>query len=310
MHSSTVVLTRCQSYESPTLGSAVERHLELSGGLESYVKRGHRVLIKPNFIAPKPIECPAQTHPALIIELARRLKDMGAHPFVGDSPAWGSVDACARALNLTDPLARLGVPLKQLNRARPCGIGRRQVKVGISSVALDADAIINLPKFKAHQQLTGTFAIKNMFGCVSGKAKPYWHYARGASLEKFSEFLLDIYRFIPPTLTLIDGITAMEGAGPINGSSRALGWIIGGTDAIACELVCAQLIDKHPDLFPIIRTAQSLQYGCCQSQHISIKGDSPSEGICPDFQLPELIPLRFTLARVIKRIIKGLQGRL
>ncbi len=308
MHSSTVVLTRCQSYESPALGAAIERQLELLGGLESYIKPGNRVLIKPNFIAPKPTACPAQTHPALIIELARRLKDMGAHPMVGDSPAWGTVGACARALNLTEPLARLGVPLKQLNRPRPCYIGVHKTKVGISSIALDADAIISLPKFKAHQQLTGTFAVKNMFGCVSGKAKPYWHYARGASLEKFSEFLIDIYRFIPPTFSLIDGITAMEGAGPIAGSSRALGWLISGTDAIACEIVCAQLIDQHPDLFPIMRSARSLNYGCSQPRHITIKGDSPANGTCPDFQLPELIPLRFSLARVIKSIIKGLQG--
>jgi uncharacterized protein (DUF362 family) len=310
MHSSTVVLTRCQSYEAPALGAAVDRQLELLGGLESFVKPGNRVLIKPNFIAPKAVTCPAQTHPALIIEVARRLKDMGAHPFVGDSPAWGSVDACAQALNLTEPLARLGVPLKQLNCPRACSVGRRKTRVGISSVALDADAIINLPKFKAHQQLTGTFAIKNMFGCVSGKAKPYWHYARGASLEKFSSFLIDIYRFVPPAFTLIDGITAMEGAGPISGSPRALGWIIGGTDPIACERVCAQLIDKNPELFPIIKAAQTLNYGCSQSDAITIKGNSPSEGICSDFQLPELIPLRFTLGRVIKSIISGILGRL
>jgi uncharacterized protein (DUF362 family) len=310
MHSSTVVLTRCQSYEAPALGAAVDRQLELLGGLESFVKPGNRVLIKPNFIAPKPIACPAQTHPALIIEVARRLKDMGAHPFVGDSPAWGSVDACAEALNLTEPLARLGVPLKQLNCPRACSIGRRKTSVGISSVALDADAIINLPKFKAHQQLTGTFAIKNMFGCVSGKAKPYWHYARGASLEKFSSFLIDICQCIPPAFTLIDGISAMEGAGPIGGSSYALGWIIGGTDPIACELMCAQLIDQDPELFPIIRTARSLQYGCSQTQHIMLKGDDPSQGICSDFRLPELIPLRFSLGRVVKSIVKGLLGKL
>jgi uncharacterized protein (DUF362 family) len=310
MHSSTVVLTRCQSYESPVLGAALDRQLELLGGLESFVKPGNRVLIKPNFIAPKPISCPAQTHPALIIEVARRLKDMGANPFVGDSPAWGSVDACAQALNLTEPLAQLGVPLIQLNHPRSCVIGRRKTRVGISSVALNADAIINLPKFKAHQQLTGTFAVKNMFGCVSGKAKPYWHYARGASLEKFSKFLIDIYRFIPPAFTLIDGVIAMEGPGPISGSARSLGWLISSTDPIACERVCAQLINKDPDLFPVIKAAQALNYGSSQSEPITIKGDSPSGGICSDFQLPDLIPLRFTLRRVIKSIISGILGRL
>ena len=110
MHSRTVVLTRCQSYEASALGAAVDRQLELLGGLESFVKPGNKVLIKPNFIAPKPIACPAQTHPALIIEVARRLKDMGARPFVGDSPAWGSVNACAQALNLTEAPRRAGDP--------------------------------------------------------------------------------------------------------------------------------------------------------------------------------------------------------
>lgn len=310
MSASTVALTRCHSYDPPALDAALDRQLELLGGLARYVKAGDTVLIKPNFIAPRAVDCPAQTHPSLIIEVARRLKDLGACPFVGDSPAWGSVDSCARALDLTDPLARLGVPLKQLNHPRSCGIGRRKTRVGISAHALDADAIISLPKFKAHQQLTGTFAIKNMFGCVSGKAKPYWHYARGASLEKFSEFLINIYRFIPPVFTLIDGITAMEGPGPINGSPRALGWLIGSTDAIACEVVCAQLMGKNPELFPIIKSARTLDYGCSQPEHIELIGDEPTSGTCPDFQLPELIPLRFTLGRVAKSITMGLLGRL
>ena len=310
MHSSIVVLTRCQSYEAAPLSAAIDKQFGLLGGLADYVKPGDRVLIKPNFIAPKPIACPAQTHPAVIVEVARRLKDLGAQPLVGDSPAWGNVHTCAAALDLAAPLAQLGVPLRQLDRPRFCAIGRRGTKVGISSVALDADAIINLPKFKAHQQLTGTFAVKNMFGCVSGKAKPYWHYARGASLEKFSSFLIDIYKFIPPVLSLIDGIIAMEGPGPISGSARDLGWIIGGVDPIACEVMCAQLIDKDPGLFPIIQTARALQYGCAQSEHITLKGDDPAQGICSDFQLPELIPLRFSLGRVVKSIIKGLLGRL
>jgi len=102
----------------------------------------------------------------------------------------------------------------------------------------------------------------------------------------------------------------MEGAGPIGGSARGLGWLISGTDPIACERVCAQLIDKNPELFPIINAAQTLNYGCTQSENITLKGDSPSEGICSDFQLPELIALRFSLGRVFKSIISGILGRL
>jgi len=42
----------------------------------------------------------------------------------------------------------------------------------ISSAALDADKIINVPKFKSHQQLVATFAVKNMFGVVSARRRP------------------------------------------------------------------------------------------------------------------------------------------
>ena len=87
----------------------------------------------------------------------------------------------------------------------------------------NADVIINLPKFKSHQQLKATFAVKNMFGCVSGKRKALWHFRKGGSVDDFCELLIDIYRFLNPVLTIIDAVTAMDGPGPINGKARALG---------------------------------------------------------------------------------------
>ena len=120
----------------------------------------------------------------MILEVARLLKDCGAKPFVADSPAWADTAACARALELIEPLQKLGVPIRQLDDPRKCRLPRGGPRVGISSVALDADAIINLPKFKAHQQLTATFAVKNMFGCVSGKHKALWHFRKGDDADR------------------------------------------------------------------------------------------------------------------------------
>jgi len=177
-----VAVTRVGDYRDEDVLEAVRRQFELLGGLDRFIARGDRVLLKPNFIVPRRRELAAQTDPAVILAVARLVKDFGARPFVGDSPAWGNFESCLQALELAEPLRRLGVPFGPLDRPRRLRIDGSLVS--ISRVALDADRIINLPKFKAHQQLGATFAVKNMFGAVCGKQKAFWHFARGKSHEQ------------------------------------------------------------------------------------------------------------------------------
>jgi uncharacterized protein (DUF362 family) len=270
--------------------------------MESFVGKGDRVLLKPNFIAPRSRRAATQTDPAVILAVARLVKDFGGTPIVGDSPAWSNTYGCVRRLKLEEPLRRLGVEVRQLNRPVKRRVG--DVEVGISSAALDADVIINLPKFKSHQQLVATFAVKNMFGCVAGKKKAYWHFAKGGSERDFCELLIGIYRLLGPAVTLIDGITAMDGPGPIRGRARPLGWLIGGAEPIACELVCSRLINARPEDFPIIRTARQMGFGPAGLDEVEVVGEGlPHEG-CTDFVPAELMPIRFSLPRIIKSVCK------
>ena len=299
-----VALTRCSDYSRPGIAEAIERHFDLLGGLEKFVKPGDNVLLKPNFIAPRARLYAAQTDPAVILETARLLKDFGARPFVADSPAWSNTFICVKALRLDEPLKKLSVPVRQLDKPKKCRVGAKNISVGISSVALDADVIINLPKFKAHQQLVATFAVKNMFGCVSGKRKALWHFTKGHDQDEFCELLIDIYKYLNPALTIIDAVTAMDGPGPIRGRARPLGWLIGGTDPIACETICAKLVNIEPEDIPIIKTAKQISFGCSDPAKIKIAGDDFPQNICMDFELPEMIPIRFTLLHVCKSICK------
>lgn len=305
-----VALTRCENYDRKNICTAVTRQFELLGGLEKFISPGDKVLLKPNFIAPKSTCHATQTHPAVIIEVARRLIDFGAKPFVADSPAWGNVTACVKALKMEDELDKLGVPYMQLNQPKPVLIGKDKRRVNLSSIALDADKIINLPKFKSHQQLRATFAVKNMFGCVSGKQKAYWHFTKGAEQLKFCEFLIEIFKRLSPVLTIIDAVVAMDGPGPIRGRPRPLGWLIGGSDPISCEVICSKLINTKPLDMPMIQAAKQLQFGCPESDKIEICGDQFNEHICYDFEQAELIPIKFSLPRVIKSVCKQVILRL
>jgi uncharacterized protein (DUF362 family) len=305
MSRATVALVRCEDYEPAWVGGALKRQFELLGGLGAFVKPGDTVLIKPNLIAPRSHHhSAAQTHPAVIIETARLLKDYGAKPFVADSPAWANVAICAHALELTGPLRKLGVPIRQLNAPRKCSLGPDRPRVGLSSLALDADAIVNLPKFKTHQQMVATFAVKNMFGCVSGKHKALWHLRRGNSQSEFAGLLVGVCQYLQPALTIIDGIVAMHGQGPIRGPSKPLGWLIGGADPIACEMICCRLAGFAPEQLPILQEARRIGYGCSDPGGIAIVGDPLPPTPCPGFKPAELTPVKFTLARVCHSITR------
>jgi len=304
MPDSTVTLTRCSDYSEAKISEAIATQFELLGGLKRFVSRGDSVLLKPNFIAPRSRRCAAQTDPAVILATAKLLKDFGARPFVGDSPAWGNVFSCVKALKLEEPLKKLSVPVKQLDKPKECRIGTHNTKVGISSIALDADVIINLAKFKTHQQLVATFAVKNMFGCVSGKRKALWHFAKGKNADDFCELLIEIFKFLSPALTIIDAVTAMDGPGPIRGRARPVGYLLGGTEPIACEVICCKLVNIKPEELPIIKTARQMGFGCSDLDKIRIVGDDFPETVCTDFKLAEPVPLRFSLPHVCKSICK------
>ncbi|MBN2375907.1 MAG: DUF362 domain-containing protein [Sedimentisphaerales bacterium] len=298
----TVAITRCTSYQPDEIATAMQKNLAWLGGLESFVEKGDSVLIKPNLIAPRNTTCPAQTHPQIILAVAKMVKDCGGKPFVGDSPAWGTIGGCVRALEMQEPLKHLGVPVRLLNKPKRIKIDGS--RLGISTIALDADKIINLPKFKSHQQLGATFAVKNMFGCVSGKQKALWHFIKGKRRRDFSKMLIEIYQTLNPALTIIDAVTVMQGPGPISGTARELGFIVSGTDPIGCEILCSELINLPLDNLPIVKTAKRMGFGCSSPDKLNIVGDDYRPFICRDFKFAQQIPLRFTLPRVCKSIVK------
>lgn len=299
---STVAITRAPSYDAGIIEEAVSRQFDLLGGVESLASKGDKVLIKPNFIAPKPAQTAAQTDPAVIYAVAKLLKDAGAKPFIGDSPAWKNTAACIKILDLEGPLKKLGVPFVQLDNPKRTRIDG--ANLGISSVAIEADKIINLPKLKSHQQLGATFAVKNMFGCICGKEKAFRHFSTGGSHESFCKMLFGVYEFLAPVVTIIDGVVAMEGMGPLSGQAKPLGFLVGSKDPIACEMVCCELVDLDPNELPIIRTARKTDFGCSDRNRINVVGDSLTEYKCTDFKHAEQTPLYFTFPRICKSLAK------
>ncbi len=303
-----VSIAHCASYDREKVDTAIDQTFDLFGGIHNIIKKGDRVLLKPNFIKESaPEEC-VITHPAVIEAVAKKVLEMGATPVIGDSPAFGAVSKIARRAGLDAFAREYGVEIIELDAPRRMNArcGKKSFSLTISGKALDVDAIINLPKLKAHVQVLYTAAVKNMYGCVSGKRKAWRHFQSNNDLEWYTEMLLANYHAVKPTFTIVDAIMAMEKRGPTGGVPRQVSLIFGGADCIAIDRIVAEVFGVHPSQVPILRTAKTHGIGEQDLNKITVLGKSLPSSKVPDFELPDLKPIGFNAMQVIRSLTKHL----
>lgn len=301
-----VCIARASTYEASAVRAAVEQVVGAAGGWGTLLQRGDRVLVKPNCITPSPPEKHAQTHPAVILEVCRQLVDFGARPFVGDSPAWSSLPANLGKLGILPDLAALGVPVVPFKCPVRTDNPRGKVfhRLTVDRAALEADAIVNLPKLKAHRQVLLTAAIKNMFGCVNGRRKAWWHVKAGSYENYFGRMLVETFEMLRPAITILDAIVAMEGKGPVSGTPRPIGAIAASTDGAALERVSAEIVGVRPDELRTLRAARELGVGTTDLDRIEIVGTPLEEVQVADFDLPRQVPIGFSIPRFVKGSVR------
>jgi uncharacterized protein (DUF362 family)/Pyruvate/2-oxoacid:ferredoxin oxidoreductase delta subunit len=226
------------------------------GGL---VGRGARVLVKPNLLAAARPKQAITTHPLLVKAACEYALERGAEVAVGDSPPLGSFEKIVKATGLREALGGMPVALKELASPRRTKTGERFRDVELSGDALEADAIINLPKLKTHSQMTLTLAVKNFYGCVVGTTKGEWHLRVGENKDLFAELLASIYKALPPSISLLDGVLALEGDGPgTGGSPRRLGILLGSPSATALDEAVCRMLGVEPAALPLCRAARRM----------------------------------------------------
>jgi uncharacterized protein (DUF362 family)/NAD-dependent dihydropyrimidine dehydrogenase PreA subunit len=205
--------------------------------------RGKRVLLKPNMLGPYPREKGITTHPSPIRSLVKALKKRGATCWVGDNPGlsgYAANERCARVSGILEAadggyvnFARetVQVPLKSPFLK----------KVVLSKAVLDADLLINVPKFKTHVQTRITGAVKNMFGILAGAEKARVHFAVPRP-RQFSEALVDIYQVRVPDLTIMDAVVGMEGNGPSGKELRFIGKVLASPNGVLVDGLMAAMM--------------------------------------------------------------------
>ncbi|MGQ9866795.1 MAG: DUF362 domain-containing protein [Pseudanabaenaceae cyanobacterium] len=302
----TVSFQACSVYEPAALDAALAALLQPLGGLAAIVKPGDRVLLKPNLLTGARPERQCTTHPQLVAAVARQVQAVGGQPFLGDSPAFGSAAGVARANGLWQLAQDWHIPIVEFQGDRyavPGEFGHLR----LSREAMGADVLINLPKVKSHCQLTLTLGVKNLFGCVPGKMKAWWHLEAGKDVDRFARMLVETARTLAPQLTIADGIVGHEGNGPSHGEPRFLGFLGAATDVFALDAALVQCLGVDPATLPTLRAAAHL--GLTPAT-LDWQGTPLAELQVTDWRLPpELMPIDFGLPRVLRSTLKHLYIR-
>jgi uncharacterized protein (DUF362 family) len=312
--SATVSLIQATSYELEALEASIRQVLAPWGGMSAFVKPGNRVLLKPNLLTGARPGRECTTRPEVVYTVARLVQEVGGKPFLGDSPAFGT----ARAVALTNgyqSILELGLPIIDFQGRRYETVANSaNSKAGfnhllLSKEAMEADVVINLPKVKSHVQLTLTLGVKNLFGCVPGKMKAWWHLEAGKDSARFGTMLVETARTINPELTILDGIIGHEGNGPSNGEPRPLGLLAASPNVFALDRAILEVLAVDPAKIPTVAASQRLGL-CPKLAEIEFPRCAPIELRVEDWRLPEhLVPIDFALPRVIKSTFRHLYIR-
>lgn len=253
-----------------------------------------KIVLKPNLLAKHPPHHAVTTHPEVLRATIKACLKRGAskeNMLVLDSAGGIYNPSQMRALyngcGLTKICQEEGIELYTECRSSTITTNGHVAKeFDIIDPVLQADYIINLPKMKTHVMTGMTAASKNMFGIIPGLKKSEWH-MRFPDKERFGHMLVDLLETMPPNISLLDGILAMEGDGPAGGNPRHVGILMASENTFQLDLALSAMMNLEAMRIPYLKAANSR--GICQKTFDKqyLVGDVELWKPIVDWKLPE-----------------------
>ena len=253
--------------------SAVEKAIDLVGGIKQIVKPGQKVLINPSWVAAvTKREEAAITLPEVTRAVADLVKDANAKPIIAESSAMGIDSEKVILESGYKELRELGYEIVDLKKTPFVNIavpnGKIFKEIQTFQLVKEADVIIPVAKLKTHDQAELTISIKKLKGLLTDKYKREFHQ------QGVFEGCVDWLGALKPQLAIVDAIYCQEGLGPIFGKVVEMDMILAGQDLVALDAVCGYVTGFEPHEVPITREAASRGLGVADKNDIEVVGES------------------------------------
>lgn len=292
-------LTSCERPAHPWAPVSIHRVPAYDDHLYGLVRRiiadhglevtGKRVVLKPNLVEfdEKTV---INTNPTLVHAAFEAFREAGADVRIAEGPGHRRL-----TLDLADSAGYFAaVPrfesvftdlnLDELHHrtlVRPQSTLR---SLYLPDTVLGCDLLVSMPKMKTHHWAGATLSMKNLFGLVPGGVygwpKNVLHWAG------IDECIADLHALFPKAFSIVDGVVAMEGNGPIQGTPRNVGVVVAGADPVAVDATCCRIMRLDPLGIGYLRLAageQRLKESLIPQTGESIRSVAQSFQVLPQF---------------------------
>lgn len=249
----------------------LDKALAELGGIQTFVKPGQTVVIKPNIGWNASPERGANTHPSIVGHLVALCLSAGAktvsvfdntcdqwrETYVNSGIEKAAKDAGAIVVNGKDETLYREVEI-------PNGVKLKTAKV--HSLILDSDVFINVPVLKHHQSTLMTACMKNLMGIVW--ERDIWH---RVDLHQCIADLLTLHK---PTLNIIDAYHPMVRNGPRGKSVEdcvEMRTLLASTDIVAIDAAAAKLLGRNPTDITHVKIGHEMKLGRMDLENLDVR---------------------------------------
>lgn len=276
--------------------AAVRRSVELVGGLG--LRGDEHVIVKPNICNAKNPEGMVVTDFRVIKAVLDLVRERCSEVTVVESDnIAGSADSRVEGSGLMDLLDEWDVPFLNLSH----GDYEERTVAGtvlrMPKAVLEADYLVNLPKIKTCAHTLVTLGVKNLYGVFQQPKKSKYH-------KLLDEVLPYLARTVRCDLTVVDGLTCMEGNGPLVGNPVCLNLVLAGKNVVAVDAVCSRLMGYDPAKIAHIANSAEQGVGPIDAEEIEVVG-GPWEPYVKEFEPPYSLKATLKSLRSIKEIYLG-----
>ncbi|MDR2915545.1 MAG: DUF362 domain-containing protein [Tannerella sp.] len=255
----------------------LDKALEALGGISNFIKKGQKIVIKPNIGWDRTPELAGNTNPQLISALIKKCLEAGASKVTVFDHTCDDWKKCYASSGIEAAVKAAGGVIIPANDEKyyskeislPKGKSLKSAK--IHEALIEADAWINVPILKNHGGAKLSCAMKNLMGIVWDRR--FFH------SNDLQQCIADICTWEKkPVLNIVDSYRMMFQNGP-QGKSAAdvasVKTLIASTDIVATDTAALQFFNqvKKLDLEAVkhIEMGQSLQLGTTDLKNINIK---------------------------------------
>jgi uncharacterized protein (DUF362 family) len=241
------------------------------GGMQAFVPKGAKVVVKPNIcVAYHTYEYAATTNPWLVGALVKMAFEAGAGSVqVFDFPFGGSAEEAYVRSGIAEQVQANGGEMMPMPAFKyvlaSIPEGRDLKKIEAFKDALEAGVLIDVPIAKHHSSTRLTLGMKNLMGLVLD---------RGAIHTNLGQRIADLTALFRPKLTVVDAVRILMRHGPSGGNLedvKKLDTVIVSPDIVAADSYATTLFGLQPDDIEYITAAARMGLGNSDLKSLKIQ---------------------------------------